>query len=88
MTYALVVVEGPKLDEKKDEVELRWTAFLRTTENRTEPNLTIERLAQDSWLIPLDKNLQTLGGLVEDSRKAGFPCRVLFLDLKPSFNNS
>lgn len=87
MTYALVIVEGPRLDEGHD-VQTRWSGFLRATENRTTSSLTVQRLGGNSWLIPLQSDLRTLGDLVEDARKHHFPCRVMFSDAEPTFHVS
>ena len=76
MTYALIIVEKP---------ERGWPDSMSLALHKPPDGKGFERMNESAWLIPLDKYLLFLVGVVQICHTEKLVHRVAFFDQKPSF---
>jgi hypothetical protein len=81
---ALLIAESQK-DAQSYAVSDQWQNFVMNVRQFLPPAGKTERIAESSWLIPLDSELSFFAALVKMLKDFGIPFRILFFEKEPDW---
>jgi hypothetical protein len=82
--FALVIAEAADTPGGR-EARQNWQDFLATLNRYGWPLEHTKRIHDNTWLIPLDREMHFLGRLLDNGRSGKTLLRILFLDEEPDW---